>query len=54
MIKIGIIGYMGKGLESDIVIYLNHIDEQDRNYIIEYIAYTRARFYLYVIEIKGR
>lgn len=43
-----------KGLESDVIIYLKHNSESNKNNKIEYIAYTRARFYLYVIEIKRR
>jgi hypothetical protein len=45
-----------KGLESDIVIFLNHecsdylYTEIDNNN--EYVALTRARYYLYILEIK--
>lgn len=43
-----------KGLESDIVIYLKNrldseVDGQLRNRE-NYVAYTRARYYLYVVE----
>jgi superfamily I DNA/RNA helicase len=46
-----------KGLESDVIIYLDHsrkgaIDDEIRRRQ-QYIAYTRARFYLYVIEVEG-
>lgn len=42
-----------KGLEANVIIYLNHLDNKElRNYKFEYVAYTRARFYLYVIEIE--
>lgn len=37
-----------KGLESDVVIYLNHGEDSNEKL---YVAYTRARFYLYVINI---
>ena len=37
-----------KGLESDVVIYLNHGENSNEKL---YVAYTRARFYLYVINI---
>lgn len=37
-----------KGLESDVVIYIRN--KSEANDVINYIAYTRARFYLYVIE----
>ncbi len=41
-----------KGLEADVVIYLNHREyDEDPNQV--YVAYTRARFYLYVIEIDS-
>lgn len=39
-----------KGLESDIVIYLQH-NTKKRNFTCEYISYTRPRFYLYVIKL---
>lgn len=39
-----------KGLESDIIIYINH-DKNNKNLKQKYIAYTRARFYLYVINL---
>lgn len=39
-----------KGLESDVIIYINHIDGM-RDLKREYVAYTRARFYLYVINV---
>ncbi|MBF8435519.1 NERD domain-containing protein/DEAD/DEAH box helicase [Halanaerobiaceae bacterium Z-7014] len=46
-----------KGLESDVVIYLNHSEESyNLDYDIkkyEYVAYTRARFYLYVLNINN-
>ncbi|WP_128424994.1 NERD domain-containing protein [Gudongella oleilytica] len=38
-----------KGLESDVIIFLNHNDISKELY---YVAYTRARFYLYEIKIK--
>lgn len=42
-----------KGLESDIVIYLNHINGQvGRNLKMDFVAYTRAKFLLYVIEYE--
>lgn len=41
-----------KGLESDIVIYLKHKKDNIDNLTKRYISYTRARFYLYVINIK--
>lgn len=41
-----------KGLESDIVIYLKHKKDDINNLTRRYISYTRARFYLYVINIK--
>lgn len=45
-----------KGLESDVVIYLNdhsfkNIDP-DIKKRIDYVAYTRAKYYLYVIDMK--
>lgn len=45
-----------KGLESDIIIYINHIyknepDTQEAR-AINYTALTRARFYLYVIDYE--
>ena len=39
-----------KGLESDVVIYLKH-KQKDICLNNSYIAYTRARFYVYVIDI---
>lgn len=39
-----------KGLESDVVIYLNHGKESKEKL---YVAYTRARFYLYEIIIEN-
>jgi thymidine kinase len=45
-----------KGLESDVIIYINHTngDElDDRNMPLDYVAYTRAKFLLYVIEYVG-
>lgn len=46
-----------KGLESDVVIYLDHHSRDAEDVEIrkrqQYIAYTRARFYLYVIEVEG-
>ncbi|WP_234293371.1 NERD domain-containing protein [Fictibacillus sp. FJAT-27399] len=42
-----------KGLESDIVIYLKHIDSKLLNRTsLDFVAYTRAKFLLYVLEIK--
>ena len=45
-----------KGLESDIVIFINHTyrDEPKTEEIksIQYTALTRARFYLYVIDYE--
>ena len=38
-----------KGLESDMVIYVHHIDSGEN---INYIAYTRAKFYLYELVLK--
>lgn len=47
-----------KGLESDIVIYINHtyVNEAKTEAIksIQYTALTRARFYLYVIDYEIR
>ena len=40
-----------KGLEADVVILLNHLKEETANAKQLYVGYTRARFYLYVIEI---
>lgn len=40
-----------KGLEADVVILLNHINEEPLDSKQLYVGYTRARFYLYVIEI---
>lgn len=40
-----------KGLESDVVIFLNH-SKDGINEKQLYVGYTRARFYLYVIDIK--
>ena len=46
-----------KGLESDIVIFINHTykDEARTKDVraIQYTALTRARFYLYVIDYEG-
>lgn len=39
-----------KGLEADVIIYINHMDD-GRDFRKEYVAYTRARFYLYVINV---
>lgn len=39
-----------KGLESDVVIYLNHGEKPEAEDL--YVAYTRARFYLYEIIIE--
>lgn len=42
-----------KGLESDVIIYLQHDDERkDGANRINYVAYTRARYVLYVIKCK--
>ena len=45
-----------KGLESDIVIYINHTypnePRTDRRRALLYIAETRARFYLYVLDFE--
>ena len=45
-----------KGLESDIIIYINHtyLDEPMTNSVrsIQYTALTRARFYLYVVDYE--
>lgn len=41
-----------KGLESDIIICINDKrKEEEITPVCEYIAYTRARFYLYIIEL---
>jgi len=40
-----------KGLEADVVILLNHLKEETLDNKQLYVGYTRARFYLYVIEI---
>lgn len=41
-----------KGLESDIIICINDKrDGEEISRVREYIAYTRARFYLYIIEL---
>lgn len=40
-----------KGLESDVVIYLQHDNiEQGNNNMLKYVAYTRARFILYIFK----
>ena len=45
-----------KGLESDVVIYLNHTYKNEplteAKRALLYTAYTRARFYLYVIDFE--
>ena len=45
-----------KGLESDIVLYINHTYRgainTDKNRSLQYTALTRARFYLYVIDYE--
>lgn len=41
-----------KGLESDVVIYINHKDNRDIDINLQYVAFTRARFYLYVIDVE--
>ena len=40
-----------KGLESNIVLYLHN---ENSEYNFKYVGLTRARFYLYDIEIKDR
>lgn len=40
-----------KGLESDVIIYLNHKEKTEEKL---YVAYTRARFYLYEIKLKNK
>jgi len=41
-----------KGLESNVVIYIEHNKNSRQNDMLRYVAYTRARFFLYVINIK--
>lgn len=45
-----------KGLEADVVLYLNHnfvnLPKSNNNYRKDYVAITRARYYLYIIDIK--
>ena len=42
-----------KGLESDVVIYLQHTkDDVISDNKLNYVAYTRAKYLLYVIEYK--
>jgi hypothetical protein len=48
-----------KGLESDVVILVNHLNSDnekisDENLKVQYVAYTRARFYLYIIEFTNK
>lgn len=40
-----------KGLEADVIIFLNHLKNANDEKLL-YVAYTRARFFLYVIEVK--
>ena len=40
-----------KGLESNIIIYLH---KSNTEYSFKYVGLTRARFYLYDIEIKDK
>ena len=42
--------YDYKGLESDVIIYV-HENESSKN--LDYIAYTRARYYLYELELHN-
>lgn len=41
-----------KGLESDVIIYIKHNSNRFNSKMLEYVAYTRARYILYVLEIN--
>lgn len=45
-----------KGLEADIVIYISHLEKNKIDERVKrrenYVGFTRARYYLYVIEVK--
>lgn len=41
-----------KGLEADIIIFLQHISGENVNNKLLYVAYTRAKFMLFIIEYR--
>jgi hypothetical protein len=43
--------YDYKGLEADVIVYINHLCTKNSDNMLDYVAYTRARIYLYVIEL---